>query len=143
VDACFAVVSGATISTASPELLQIDSPRGGADVRQGARQSSPVGAGRVRPGTMRALALSYFASPEFRTLRQSTQRARRWIIERFCEAHGDKRAALLQREHDRIAHLPAPSCCSTNLSPSDMSLSLTERTMTAMRYSRSPSTLIS
>src|SRR5207244_11000423 len=28
VDACFAVVSGATISTASPELLQIDSPRG-------------------------------------------------------------------------------------------------------------------
>jgi hypothetical protein len=29
----------------------------------------PIGANRARPGTMRALALSYFASPEFRTLR--------------------------------------------------------------------------
>jgi len=43
--------------------------------------------------------LSYFASPEFRTLRQSTQRAYRWTIERLCREHGDKRAALLRREH--------------------------------------------
>jgi len=64
-----------------------------------AGQRQPVGVDRARPGTMHALALSYFASPEFRTLGQSTQRARRWIIERFCREHGDKRVALLQREH--------------------------------------------
>jgi integrase len=48
---------------------------------------------------MRALALSYFVSPEFRTLRLSTQRAYRGIIERLCAEHGDKRAADLRREH--------------------------------------------
>jgi hypothetical protein len=58
-------------------------------------EPTPIGANRARPGTMRALALSYFASPEFRTLRQSSQQSYRWIIEKFCEAHGDKRAALL------------------------------------------------
>ena len=62
-------------------------------------QPLPVGADRVRPGTMQAVALSYFASPEFRTLRQSTQRAYRWTIERLCREHGDKRAALLRRDH--------------------------------------------
>src|SRR5947209_6299327 len=48
-----------------------------------AGQTQPVGMDRARSGTMNALALSYFASPEFRTLRQSTQQARRWIIEKF------------------------------------------------------------
>ena len=48
---------------------------------------------------MRALALSYFASPSFRTLRPSTQRAYRGIIERLCKDHGDKRAADLRRDH--------------------------------------------
>jgi hypothetical protein len=58
-----------------------------------------VGANRSRPGTMWALALSYFASPAFRTLKQSTQRAYRGIIERLCKEHGDKRAVDLRREH--------------------------------------------
>ena len=48
---------------------------------------------------MRALALSYFASTDFRTLRPSTQRAYRGTIERLCRGHGDKRAADLRREH--------------------------------------------
>jgi integrase len=64
-----------------------------------ADQPLPVGAGRARPGTMLALALSYFASPGFRTLRSSTQRAYRAIIDRICRDHGDKRAADLRREH--------------------------------------------
>src|SRR5262245_37119029 len=64
-----------------------------------AEQPLPVGVDRACPGTMQAVALSYFASPEFRTLRQSTQRAYRWTIERLCREHGDKRAALLRREH--------------------------------------------
>jgi hypothetical protein len=38
-----------------------------------AGQPLPVGANKARPGTMRTLALSYFASTEFRTLRESTR----------------------------------------------------------------------
>jgi hypothetical protein len=49
-----------------------------------ADQPLPVGAGKVRPGTMTALAISYFASPEFRTLRSSTQRAYRGMIDQIC-----------------------------------------------------------
>src|SRR5215831_9675834 len=64
-----------------------------------ADQPLPVGAGKVRPGTMTALAISYFASPEFRTLRSSTQRAYRGMIDQICRDHGDKRAADLRREH--------------------------------------------
>ena len=64
-----------------------------------ADQPLPVGAGKVRPGTMTALAISYFASPEFRTLRPSTQRAYRGMIDQICRDHGDKRAADMRREH--------------------------------------------
>jgi integrase len=54
-------------------------------------------ASRVAAGTMDALALSYFASPEFCMLRSSTRRARRWTIERFCREHGHRRAAEMRR----------------------------------------------
>jgi len=64
-----------------------------------AGQPLPVGAAKTRPGSMMALALSYFASPDFRALKLSTQRAYRWIIERLCKDHGDKRAADLRRDH--------------------------------------------
>jgi integrase len=64
-----------------------------------ADQPLPISVGRARPGTMMALALSYFASPAFRTLRRSTQRAYRWTIERLCRAHGDKRVTDLRRHH--------------------------------------------
>jgi len=62
-------------------------------------QPLPIGANRARPGTMAALALSYFASPQFRGMRLSSQKIYRGIIERFCREHGDKRVVLLRREH--------------------------------------------
>lgn len=49
-----------------------------------------VGAGRTLPGSVNALVVSYYRSPEFRGLKASTQKARRWIIERFRNEHGDK-----------------------------------------------------
>jgi integrase len=64
-----------------------------------AGQPAPIGAERTIPGTLRALAVSYFASPAFRTKRASTQYTYRNVIERLCVEHGDKRVALLQREH--------------------------------------------
>jgi hypothetical protein len=59
----------------------------------------PHRAERTIPGTLRALAVSYFASPAFRTTRPSTQYTYRNIIDRLCIEHGDKRVALLQPEH--------------------------------------------
>jgi integrase len=63
-----------------------------------------IGASRTKPGTLRALAVSYYNSQEFRSM--TTKVARRNVIERFCEQtdrggqkYGDKRAATLQKEH--------------------------------------------
>jgi integrase len=71
-----------------------------------AGQPAPVGASRVKPGTVRALAASYYVSVAFRSMKPITQSTYRNIIEKFCgetdrdgQAHGDKSAATLQREH--------------------------------------------
>jgi integrase len=67
-------------------------------------QPIPTGSGQVLPGSMRALAVSYYSSPEY--LRMSSKSVRRNIIEKFLretDANGlsnaDKRAALLRKEH--------------------------------------------
>jgi integrase len=62
-------------------------------------QPLPVGTQRGRPGTMAALALSYFAAPQFGALRPSSQYAYRRAIERFCTNHADRRVADLRRDH--------------------------------------------
>ena len=64
-----------------------------------AGQPMPIGAARVQPGTLRSLAVSYFASPAFRTTRPSTQYTYRNVIDRLCSEHGEKRVVLLQRVH--------------------------------------------
>jgi hypothetical protein len=64
-----------------------------------AGQPTPIGAERTIPGTLRALAVSYFASPAFLTKRPSTRYTYRNVIDRLCAEHGDKRIALLQRDH--------------------------------------------
>jgi integrase len=64
-----------------------------------AGQAIEIGCSRIKPGTLRALAASYFAAPAFRTKSAGTQRTYRSFIEGLCREHGDKRAALLQREH--------------------------------------------
>ena len=62
-------------------------------------QPEPIGAKRTVPGTMRALAVSYFQSSEFTSLQPSSQKSYRSVIEAFCGQHGDKRVAALGREH--------------------------------------------
>jgi hypothetical protein len=73
-----------------------------------AGQPAPIDAGarRTKPGSMRALAVSYFQSVDYRFMGLRTQRVYRGLIERFCEEadkdgnkFGDKRAALIAREH--------------------------------------------
>ena len=62
-------------------------------------QASTIGASRTLPGTINALAVSYYGSPDFRGLKTSTATVRRNIIESFRNAHGDKSVARLTREH--------------------------------------------
>jgi integrase len=71
-----------------------------------AGQPIKIGASRVKPGTMRALAVSYFNSIAFRGMEPSTQSVYRNIINRFCEeagasgvSYGDLPAAAMRREH--------------------------------------------
>ncbi len=64
-----------------------------------AAQASNIGEARTTPGSINALVVSYYRSPEFRGLKASTQKARRYIIEAFRNEHGDKPVRLLGRAH--------------------------------------------
>ena len=61
-----------------------------------------IGASRTKPGTINALVVSYFNSMAFQALAPETRRTRRNILERFRAEHGDKRSALLKREHVNV-----------------------------------------
>jgi integrase len=65
-------------------------------------QRAQVGAAkRTLPGSFSALCVSYYQSPEFRDLRESTQAVRRSILERFRAEHGHRPLRELRREHLR------------------------------------------
>jgi hypothetical protein len=55
-----------------------------------AGQPAPIGASKIKAGTVRALAVSYFGSTAFLSLKPATQRHTRNAIEKFCRQHGDK-----------------------------------------------------
>lgn len=57
------------------------------------------GINRTKPGTLNALIVAYYGSPEFKGLRPSTHTTYRGIIERFRVQHGDKRVAAIERKH--------------------------------------------
>jgi len=71
-----------------------------------ADQPTGVGARRVLQGSMHALAISYYSSPEYLGMQPSSRKVRRRIIDGFCRetdvngrCNGDKQAAALQREN--------------------------------------------
>ena len=57
-----------------------------------------LGASRTKAGTVNAAIVSYYQSSAFTGLAGSSQRMRRAILERFREAHGEKRIALLHKK---------------------------------------------
>ena len=59
-----------------------------------AGQPLQIGTQRVQPGTIRALAVSYFNSTAFRSMRSSSQTKYRRIIERLCREHGEVTSEL-------------------------------------------------
>jgi hypothetical protein len=71
-----------------------------------ARQPLEIGSKRTRPGSMKALAVSYFNSDRFQAMEASTQGVYRNIINRFCEEVGSTGIRLgempavgLQKKH--------------------------------------------
>jgi len=59
-----------------------------------------IGANRTLPGTINALVVAYYQSDAWlHQLQEETRKTRRRIIERFRIQHGNKRVALLQRDH--------------------------------------------
>lgn len=50
-------------------------------------------------GTVAALVASYYLSPEWLTLRESTRRTYRGIVDRWKSEHSDKRVSKLERRH--------------------------------------------
>jgi integrase len=64
-----------------------------------AGQPVAIGATRVKPGSVRALSVSYYSSIAFASLSPRSQYVRRGFLDRFCQDHGDKSAATLKREH--------------------------------------------
>jgi integrase len=65
---------------------------------EGVKQRSEVGADRTKPGTISSLIVSYYKLV-FPTLKASTQRLRRHMLETFRREHGDKPVRLLRRQH--------------------------------------------
>jgi hypothetical protein len=57
------------------------------------------GSERTVAGTIDALVVSYYRSPEFKGLRETTKADYRFIIESFRKLHGDKPVKKLQRAH--------------------------------------------
>ncbi len=62
-------------------------------------QPLQIGASKTKPGTVSAAIVGYYYDQSFLALAPSTQRPLRGILERFRAEHGDKRIALLQRQH--------------------------------------------
>ncbi|MFZ0494990.1 MAG: tyrosine-type recombinase/integrase [Methylocella sp.] len=60
-----------------------------------------IGSSRTIPRSMNALVVSYYASAGFKSLRPTTARVYRNILERFREEHGDKSAAGMKARNVR------------------------------------------
>lgn len=66
---------------------------------EGHRVRGLIGADRIEAGSVTALVASYYRSPEYLGLSDSTKRAYRGVIEKFRAAHGNKPVRLMQRRH--------------------------------------------
>ena len=71
-----------------------------------AGQHAPAASSRIQPGTLRALAVSYFGSPPFLSMKPRTRQVYRNRIDQLCRQksangrdYGEKSATTLKREH--------------------------------------------
>jgi integrase len=62
-------------------------------------EAPKIASGRIKAGSIDALVHSYMNSVTFNDLAPETKRTRKNILKNFAKEHGDKRAAMLRREH--------------------------------------------
>ena len=79
---------------------------------RGAEAPHGVGASDTVAGSINALVVRYYSSPEFEVLAPNTKKTYRSIFERFREDHGSKPADRLERKHvkamlDRKSNTPS------------------------------------
>lgn len=55
----------------------------------------------IAPGSLRALCVAYYGSAESKRLEPRSRHVRRLILDRLCEQHGEKPAALMEPRHVR------------------------------------------
>lgn len=65
----------------------------------GHRTRGLIGAERTKPGSVSALLVSHYRSPEWLGLSDSTKRVYRLVYEKFRAEHGDKPVNMMQRAH--------------------------------------------
>lgn len=63
------------------------------------QRKAGAGAERTIPGSLSDLVASYYKSPEWRSISESTKRTYRGPIEKLRKKHGDKAIAHLERKH--------------------------------------------
>lgn len=82
-----------------------------------AAQKGEAGAERTRPGSVSALFVRYYRSPEFLGLKPSTREIYRGILERFRAEHGHRLVREMKREHANaiIGKMSATPVAANNL----------------------------
>jgi integrase len=63
------------------------------------RRPLPIGAAKATPGSMSALAASWYSTNSFTSLTAASQRTYRRLLEAFLKDHGDKPVAMLEPHH--------------------------------------------
>ena len=83
----------------------------GAALAVSSNAPTEIGASRTTPGTVAALVVNYYKSSAWLDLAKDTRQTRRPLLERFREYHGDKRVALLRRDHfeKMLSVIPSPA----------------------------------
>lgn len=71
------------------------------DALAGAVAPKPSQGRAIDPRSLAWLCTQYYGSGEYRRLDGRTQHVRRLILDRFCEAHGEKPFALIEARHVR------------------------------------------
>ncbi len=69
------------------------------DIAIGDTKPVEIGASKTNPGTISALVVAYYKSGAWTGLTEDTRKTRKRYIESFRAQHGDKRVAMLQRQH--------------------------------------------
>jgi site-specific recombinase XerD len=69
--------------------------------REAGEVRPPIGADRVKAGTIAALIVLYLTSPEWAKLAASTKKSTRRILDKLRQAHGHRPVATMQIDHVR------------------------------------------